>query len=82
MRFELLNNKEQFKELKKGDMIIVKWKEYYTRRTQGVKEIMFYKIAKIYENEIICQKKYNHYFIYDNYLKKESNALEVYKVLG
>ena len=80
MDIELLENIEQFKELKKGDEILVRWSDYFIKHTQGVKPIMFYKIPMVLENEIICKKKYNHYFNYNLYLEKKSVALEVYKV--
>lgn len=80
MKVKLLKYKEDFEEIEIGDLILVHWKEYYTRRTEEIEKVMFYKIAKIQENEIICNKKYNHFFNYDLYLDKKSNALEVYKV--
>lgn len=80
MDIELLENIEQFKELKKGDEILVRWSDYFVKHTQGAKLIMFYKIHMVLGNEIICQKKYNHYFNYNLYLEKKSVALEVYKV--
>lgn len=80
MSFELLENIEQFKQLKKGDMIIVKWSDYYIKHNKNIKPIMLYEIHKILDNEIICQSRNNHYFNYDMYLKGDSVALEVYKV--
>lgn len=83
MNFELIDSIEQFNELKKGDMILVRWSEYYTDHTQGSKEVMVYRIAEMKHrcNEVICQMRNNHYFNYKMYLKKKSTALEVYKVL-
>ena len=80
MKVKLLKYKEDFEEIEIGDLILVHWKEYYTRHTEEIEKVMFYKIAKIQENEIICNKKYNHFFNYNLYLDKKSNALEVYKV--
>lgn len=80
MNIELLESLDQFKELKKGDEILVRWSDYYVKYTRGAKHIMVYKIPVILENEIICQKKYNHYFNYKLYLEKKSVALEVYKI--
>ncbi|CEP45750.1 Uncharacterised protein [[Clostridium] sordellii] len=80
MEIELLDNIEQFKQLTKGDMILVRWSDYYIKHTEGIKPIMLYEIAKILGNEVICQTKYNHYFNYKLYLEKKSVALEVYKV--
>lgn len=82
MKFELLNTTEQFEQLKKGDAILVKWNENFVRHTPKADSVMFYKIYenKYRDNEIICQKKYNHYFNYILYLEKMSAAIEVYKV--
>ena len=80
MSFELLENIEQFKQLKKKDMIIVKWSDYYIKHNKNIKPIMLYEIHKILGSEIICQNRNNHYFNYDMYLKGDSVALEVYKV--
>ena len=80
MNIELLESLDQFKELKKGDEILVRWSDYYVKHTRGAKHIMVYKIPVILENETICQKKYNHYFNYKLYLEKKSVALEVYKI--
>ena len=80
MDIELLDNIEQFKQLKKGDMILVRWSDYYIKHTKEIKSIMFYEIPKILENEIICQRKNNHYFNFKLYLEKKSVALEVYKI--
>lgn len=83
MNFELLNTKEQFQGLKKGDAILVKWADYFVKHHEKSKNIMFYNVLENRENqqEIICQKKDNHYFNYDMYLEGRSVALEVYKVM-
>lgn len=81
MDFELLDSIEQFKQLKKGDMILVRWSDYFVKHTKSAKPIMLYSIDKIHlDNEIICQRKDNHYFNYSMYLRNNSVALEVYKV--
>lgn len=84
MKFILLNKEQQFKELKKGDFIIVKWLKGYAEHTPNCKEIMSYNIYqnKSYHHEIICRIKGNHYFNYRMYLEGKSGALEVYKVEG
>lgn len=83
MKFMLLDKKERFEELKKGDFITVKWWDNYVKHVPECKKIMSYSI---YENkekqkEIICQKRNNHYFNYERYLEGSSGALEVYKVI-
>ena len=82
MKIELLNTIEQFKEIKKGDSILVEWSDYYVRHTPKAKKIMFYSIYlnKDSHSEIICQIKENHYFNYEMYLEGASVAREVYKV--
>lgn len=81
MKFELLENINQFKQLKKNDTILVKWSDYYIKHNKNIKTIMLYEIQKILDNEIICQSKDNHYFNYNMYLEKNSVALAVYKIL-
>lgn len=83
MNFILLNKEEQFKELKKGDFIIVKWNDYWIDHTPKSKPIMMYNVIenKESDNEIICTKKDNHYFNYKRYLEKTSVALEVFKIV-
>ena len=82
MKFTLLNSIEDFKNIKKGDKIIVRWGEYFLNHTKASKEIMLYEVFenKEKDTEIICQYKHNHYFNYELYVNGESNALEVYKV--
>lgn len=86
MEIKLIKDICEFEKLKKGDLILVKWSDNFTRHTPGAKEIMLYDI---YENktnnnytEIICQKKNNHYFNYKNHLEGISSALEVYKIIN
>lgn len=80
MDIKLLDKIEQFKQLKRGDMILVMWSDYYIKHTKGIKPIMIYEVAKILGNEVICQSKNNHYFNFILYLEKKSVALEVYKI--
>ncbi|CEK34361.1 hypothetical protein UMC2_35721 [[Clostridium] sordellii] len=80
MDIKLLDKIEQFRQLKKGDMILVRWSDYYIKHTKGIKPIMIYDIQKIVGNEVICQSKNNHYFNYKLYLEKKSAALEIYKI--
>lgn len=83
MTFVLLDKKEQFEELKKGDFIIVKWWDNYVKHVPGCKRVMAYNIYqnKVDCKEIICQKKNNHYFNYERYLEGLSGALKVYRVI-
>lgn len=83
INLEFLDTEEQIKKLRQGDKILVKWCENYVTHTPGIKDIMLYDICEIkdYCHEIICQKKHNHYFNYKEYLKNNSNALEVYKLI-
>lgn len=83
MKFDLINTVEQFEQIKKGDLLLVKWSDNFLKHTQMAKKVMLYTI---YENkytdfEIICQKKDNHYFNYMMQLSGLSSALEVYKVI-
>jgi hypothetical protein len=83
MNIYKLETLEQFKELKKGDRILVKWGECPMKE----KKISFYNIPMVQhkENEIICNVKQNIYFNYKMHLGLEngdgicrSNAKEVY----
>lgn len=83
LNLKLINSKEEFLNLKKGDILIVKWSENWLDHMSKAKEIMFYNIYenKSSCNEIICQKKDNHYFNYNLYLEGRSAALEVYTII-
>ena len=83
MKIELINTVEQFKQIQKSDLILVKWSNYYVKHTPKSKNVMFYNIYenKENQNEIICQRKDNHFFNYIRYLEGLSNALAVYKVI-
>lgn len=81
LNLRLLTKREEFEELKKKQLIIVKWKENAEefKRGNGVRE---YRVVEIFKgNEIICQKRNNVYFNFEMYLRNESTALEVYKVV-
>lgn len=81
LKLRLLTKKEEFENLKKKQLIIVKWKEGSSEyvKGNGVRE---YRIVDINNrNEIILQKRGNIYFDYTMYLNKESNIKEVYRVV-
>lgn len=82
MKFTLLDKKEQCENLKKGDLIVVKWIDCWVKHTPKAKNIMFYSVVENKEDchEIICQKKDNHFFNYKRYLAGTSGAKEVYLV--
>ena len=65
--------------LRKGDLIVVKWSDDWVRHTPGAKKIKPYNVVDVYKdsNEVICQKKGNHYFNYRMYLDGKSSAEEV-----
>lgn len=83
MKLELMTDIKEFERLEKGDLILVKWSDNWVKHNQGAKKVMLYNI---YENknshkEIICQKRYNHYFNYMRYVDGVSVAEEVYSVV-
>ena len=83
MDFAELDTPTDFEYLEKGDTIIVKWSDYTIKHTPGMKKTQLYQI---YDNkadyqEIICQKRGNHYFNYIQFCKGFSGAEEVYKVI-
>lgn len=80
MDIKVLDNIDQFKQLKKGDRLLIRWDDYFIKHNKGVRSIMLYEISKVSGNEVICQSRNNHYFNYNLYLEKKSMALEVYKV--
>lgn len=84
MEIKLIKDISEFQKLKKGDLILVRWSDNFVRHTPKAKEIMLYNIYQNKTNEsnseIICQKKDNHYFNYNRYLKGLSSALEVHRV--
>lgn len=83
MKLEFMNTEEQFKNLKKDELILVKWTDNWVKHMPKAKNVMFYNIYqnKSEQKEIICKRKNNHYFNYDRYLQGLSSALEVYKVI-
>lgn len=80
MQFIKLENQEQFKELKKNDILIVKWKEK-AREYRESKPITHNSIWGINDiNEVILNRRTNSYFNINMYLNGESYAEEVYLV--
>jgi len=84
LNMKLLTNKEEFESLKKGDTIMVVWSDYNLKHCKSMKKRHTYNIVENrnegHEQEIICQIRDNHYFNYIMYLKKCSNAEEVYLI--
>lgn len=81
LKLRLLTKKEEFEDLKKKQLIIVKWKEGSREyaKGNGVRE---YRIVDINnKHEIILQTRGNIYFDYKMYLQKKSNIEEVYRVV-
>lgn len=83
MEFKKLSTKEDFLKLKKSDTIIVKWNDNAVKHNKTLKKIMLYNIFDIHadDEEIICQKKGNHYFNYDLCSNGLSSAEEVFLVV-
>lgn len=83
MNIKKLETREDFESLKKGDKLLVEWSDYWLSHTSNAKKVMLYSIYqnKASDKEIICQIKGNHYFNYEKYLKGDSVALDVYKVI-
>lgn len=84
LKFIKLNKREQFENLKKGDLLLIKWSDDFIRHNDDAQRIMLYNI---YQNksgchEIICRKKNNHYFNYNCFLEGQSAAVEVYYVIN
>ena len=81
LKLRLLTKKEEFEELKKKQLVIVKWKEDSSEyvKGNGVRE---YRIVDITDrHEIILKTRGNIYFNYIMHLNKESNVAEVYRVV-
>lgn len=84
MKTKKLKTLQEFKNLKKGDVILVNWGE----APRKAKKIMLYHIPKVQHehDEIICNVKLNHYFNYKMHLgldtigKCTSNAKVVYLI--
>lgn len=78
MKFIKLETKEQFENLKKGDIVIVDWVNDET-------PLEAYKIHGIIEGydsgkELILNKKRNHYIIISLYLAGKSKAREAWLI--
>lgn len=82
VEFKLLKTIQDFNNLNKGDLILVKWDRFTVKHTRNCDEIMYYKIHEVKRNqgEVICKLKNNHYFNYDRYLQGLSGAEEVYLI--
>lgn len=80
MEIVKLTTKEQLKELKRNDMLIVQWKEGSTAFKKGepITITRIYGVNHI--NEVIVRLKDNLYFNIDMYLENNSVALEAYQV--
>jgi hypothetical protein len=87
MNIKALTKLVEFEQLKKWDMIIVKWSDYACRHSDK-KPVEFYRIYqnKATHDEIICRLKGNHYFNYKMHLGLDrigintSQALEVWQI--
>lgn len=91
MQLVKLETQQQFDELRKGDLVVVKWKphshEYKLAERQGAElkghYIGHYSMVEVNRNnEIILRVRDNIYFIIDMYLCGESNAAEAYTLQG
>lgn len=93
MQMVKLERQEQFDELKKGDIVVVKWNERSDEhraavRKKKIKEsqphfIGHYNMIEITRlNEVVLEVKRNIYFNIQMYLDGESTALEAYKIEG
>ena len=82
MNFKKLETIHDFENLKEGDRIIVKWSDYLIKHTPGVKKLKMYEIELIKpeQQEIICELENNHYFNWEVFLERRSQAEEVYLV--
>ncbi|MHA6481078.1 hypothetical protein ACX1C1_04040 [Paenibacillus sp. strain BS8-2] len=80
MKLVKLASQEQFDALKKGDIIIVRWRAGSLEYKKG-NEIAHYSMVEINRsNEIILQKRGNVYFIIHLYLDDSSQAAEAFLV--
>lgn len=93
MQMVKLERQDQFEELKKGDILVVKWNERSDEhraavRKKKIKEsdphfIGHYNMVEITRlNEVVLEVKRNIYFNIGMYLDGESIALEAYKIAG
>jgi hypothetical protein len=80
MNFVKLERREQFDKLKKGDIIIVRWRERAVETRKG-NPITYNKIHGIVNGtELLLNIRNNSYFDYIMYLNGESTAEEAYTV--
>ncbi|MFJ8529654.1 hypothetical protein [Bacillus sp. NPDC094106] len=80
MNFVKLEAQEQFDQLQKSDVVIVKWKEG-ARQYKQLGPITHHDSCEINRlNELILNICRNDYFSIDNYLAGKSYAAEVYVV--
>lgn len=80
MQFIKLETQDQFNQLKKGNVVICRWKEG-SRQYKELGEIThhnFYEINRL--NEMILNKFRNDYFNISMYLECNSSVSEVYLV--
>ncbi|ETT33292.1 hypothetical protein [Paenibacillus sp. FSL R5-808] len=78
MKLKRLNTQDHFDQLKKGQLVIVKWKpgSYEYKKGHEIGHYNMYEINR--NNEIILRKRDNIYFIIEMYLNRESNASDAY----
>ena len=83
MQIREINTVEEFENLKRGDMLLIEWSDYFVKHHPKSKKIELYSIYKVYPNnhEVICRMKDNHYFNYNLYLDNKSCAVKVLRVL-
>lgn len=80
MQFIKLESQEQFDQLTKNDVVIVKWREGTYNWKRG--EVQSYKNTLIVKrlNELIVNQPKNTYLNISMYLNGESTAEEVYVI--
>lgn len=83
IEFEDLKHFHDFKCLKEGDIIIVKWSDYTIKHQQNIDKVKSYSIVEHKKDrcEIICKLPENHYFNYSQFIKGLSGAEEVFRVI-
>ncbi|MGG2091384.1 hypothetical protein AB1283_01285 [Bacillus sp. S13(2024)] len=80
MKFTKHETQEQFDQLQKGDVVIVKWREG-VKQFKELGEITHHNVCEINRlNELILNKRRNDFFSIRHYLKYTSYAEEVYVV--
>lgn len=79
MKITKLETKEQFDQLKKGDLVIAEWKDYAKESKDS--PITSTKIWGINGNyELILNSRTNSYFCINRYLNGESACKEAFKI--